>query len=169
MLASSSRAGSCTCSVPPRRRRSLGGQGSPSRAGVATFDALGGSLTPARTPIGDAWFLTRDEPTFRSAPGPVAAARLLPSGDAFFLLHGADRELLVPDAGRRAELWTSRVWPGALLIEGEVAGTWRRADRTVTVQAWARLSSAARDAVETEAASLPLPGVRGRIVVRWDD
>ena len=131
------------------------------RAGVAAFDALRGSLSPARTPIGDAWILTRDEPMFRSAPGAVAPARLLPSGDAFFLLQGADRELLVPDPGRRAELWTPRVWPGALLVEGEVAGTWRRADRTVTIRAWARLSNAARDAVETEAASLPLPGVRG--------
>ena len=27
------------------------------------------------------------------------SARLLPSGDAYYLLHGADRELLVPDAG----------------------------------------------------------------------
>ena len=138
------------------------------RAGVAAFDALRGSLSPARTPIGDAWILTRDEPMFRAPPGAVAPARLLPSGDAFFLLQGADRELLVPDAGRRAELWTPRVWPGALLVEGEVAGTWRRADRTVTIRAWARLSNAARDAVETEAASLPLPGVRGRIVVRWE-
>ena len=28
-------------------------------------------------------------------------------------------------------------------------------------------SPAARDAVEAEAASLPLPGVQGKIVVRW--
>jgi len=39
----------------------------------------------------------RDEPTLRAAPGPVAPARLLPSGDAYLLLQGADRELLVPD------------------------------------------------------------------------
>ena len=121
-----------------------------------------------RTPIGDAWILTRDEPTFRAAPGSAAPARLLPSGDAYFLLQGADRELLVPDADRRRELWTSRVWPGALLVEGEIVGTWRRAQATVTIQTWRRLSRAARDAVEAEAASLPLPGIRGPIVVRWD-
>ncbi len=46
------------------------------------------SLTPVRTPIGDAWILTRDEPTFRAVPGPAAPARLLPSGDAYFLLRG---------------------------------------------------------------------------------
>lgn len=138
-----------------------------SRRGVEAFDALGGSLTPARTPVGDAWILTRDEPTFRAAAGCTAPARLLPSGDAYFLLQGADRELLVPDADRRRELWTPRVWPGALLVEGEIVGTWRRAHAVVTIQTWRRLSRAARDAVEAEAASLPLPGVEGRIVVRW--
>jgi hypothetical protein len=142
--------------------------GIPARGGVVAFDALRGSLTPARTPIGDAWILTRDEPAFRAPPRPAAPVRLLPSGDAFFLLQGDDRQLLVPDATRRAELWTPRVWPGALLVEGEVVGTWRRADRTVRVRNWRRLSRTMRDAVETEARSLPLPGVRGQIVVRWD-
>jgi Winged helix DNA-binding domain len=139
------------------------------REGVAAFDALRRSLTPVRTPVGDAWILTRDEPTFRAAPRAAASARLLPSGDAYFLLQGDDRELLVADADRRRTLWTPRVWPGGLLVEGELVGTWRRAQETVTVQAWRRLSRAARDAVEAEAGSLPLPGIRGRIVVRWDD
>ena len=38
---------------------------------------------------------------------------------------------------------------------------------TVTVQPWRRLSRAARDAVEREAESLPLPGTERRIAVRW--
>ena len=139
------------------------------RGGVAAFDALGPSLTPVRTPVGEAWILTRDEPTLRAAPGPTASARLLPSGDAYYLFQGNDRELLVPDPDHRRELWTSRVWPGALLVDGEIAGTWRRAQGTVSVQTWRRLSRAARDAVEEEAAALPLPGVGGDIVVRWDD
>jgi len=139
-----------------------------SREGVGAFEALRRSLTPVRTPIGDAWILTRDESTFRAAPQP-AAPRLLPSGDAYFLLQGADRELLVPDADRRRELWTPRVWPGALLVEGEVVGTWRRSQETVTIQTWRRLSRSAMAAVEAEAASLPIPGVEGRIALRWDD
>jgi hypothetical protein len=138
------------------------------RHGTAAFDALRRSLTPTRTPIGDAWILARDEPAFREAPGPIAPARFLPSGDAYYLLQGIDRELLVPDAGRRRALWTSRVWPGALLVDGEIVGTWRRAQAMVAIQAWRRLSRAARDAVEMEAASLPLPGIEGQIVVRWD-
>ena len=140
-----------------------------SRAGFAAFDALGASIAPVRTPIGDAWILTRDEPAVRADAGPATAARLLPSGDAYFLLQGDDRELLVPDAGRRALLWTSRVWPGAVLVDGEIVGTWRRADEKVTVQPWRRLPRAARDAVVAEAESLPLPGIERRIVVRWDD
>jgi hypothetical protein len=137
------------------------------RRGVAAFDVLRRSVTPVRTPVGDAWILARDEPTFRAAPGPVAPARLLPSGDAYFLLQGADRELLVAHAGRRRALWTPRVWPGGLLVEGEIVGTWRRAQRMVTIQTWRRLSRAARDAVEAEAESLPLPGFDRQVVLRW--
>jgi hypothetical protein len=137
------------------------------RQGTNAFDALGTSRTPVRTPIGDAWILTRDEPTFRAASRPPAPARLLPSGDAFYLLQGTDRELLVPNATRRRQLWTPRVWPGAILVEGEIAGTWRRANEKVDVEPWRRLSRAQRDAVVAEAESLPLPGAAGRIVVRW--
>lgn len=137
-------------------------------AALAAFDALGASLLPVRTPIGDAFVLASDEPTLRGTMGPPAPARLLPSGDVFYLLQGGDRELLVADATRRAALWTSRVWPGALLVGGDVAGTWRRAGAAVTVTPWRRLSRAARDAVESEAATLPLPEVHGTVGVRWE-
>ena len=139
------------------------------RYAIAAFESLRKSLLPVRTPTGEAWILARDEPAFRAAPRPAAPARLLPSGDTFFLFQGKDRELAVPDARRRRQLWTSRVWPGALLVDGDFAGTWRRAEATVTVTPWSRLTSAARDAVEAEAAGLPLPGVRGPIKVRWED
>jgi hypothetical protein len=99
---------------------------------------------------------------------PTAPARLLPSGDAYFLAWDADRELLVPDPVRRAQLWTSRVWPGALLVGGEIAGTWRRANALLTVSPWRALSAAERDAVEAEAAGLPLPGVAAPVSVRWE-
>jgi hypothetical protein len=137
------------------------------RAAAGAFESLRRSLTAVRTPIGDAWILSRDEPLFRADPGPPAPARLLPSGDAYFLLQGDDRALLVPDADRRAALWTPRVWPGAVLVEGEVRGTWRRAHDTVAIQSWGRPSRATRAALEAEAAALPLPGLSGPIVVRW--
>jgi hypothetical protein len=37
------------------------------------------------------------------------------------------------------------------------------------MQTWRRLSRAEHDAVEREAASLPVPGVKGQVRVRWDD
>jgi hypothetical protein len=138
-------------------------------AGRAAFEALTASLTAVGTPIGDAWILAGDEETFRAKSGPPAAARLLPSGDAFFLLQGADRELLVPEADRRRALWTSRVWPGAVLVGGEIVGTWRRAGADVSIEVWRRLLRKERDAVEAEAASLPLPGLGAPIKARWLD
>ena len=139
------------------------------RPAGAAFEALAESLTPVRTPVGDAWILSQDEDTVRTEPGPPAPVRLLPSGDAFFLLQDADRDLLVPDEHRRRELWTPRVWPGALLVDGEITGTWRRAGPVLAVQPWRRLSAAERDAVEAEAARLLLPGVSAPVTVRWDE
>ena len=137
---------------------------SPRQAAV-TFEALGASLTPVRTPIGDGWILGRDESTFRSGGGPTAPARLLPSGDAYILLlQEAERRLLVPDANHRRALWPTRAWPGAVLVDGEIVGTWRRADAVLTVEPWRRLSRSARSAVEAEAAYLPLAGGAS---VRW--
>jgi hypothetical protein len=138
------------------------------RSAATAFASLEGSLLPVRSPLGDEWLLVDDEPAVRAAETPAAPARLLPSGDAYFLLHGAARELLVPQADQRQLLWTSRVWPGALLVEGEVRGTWRRAQHTVRIDAWARLPRDARDAIEAEARSLPLPGLDRAIEVVWN-
>jgi hypothetical protein len=112
--------------------------------------------------------LARDEPTIREPPAPAAAVRLLPSGDAYTLgVTSEDRALLVPDAAQRGELWTPRVWPGAVLVAGKIVGTWRRAGRTFTIETWTRLASGARDAILAEAESMPLPDVPGPIVVHW--
>jgi hypothetical protein len=141
--------------------------GIPRARGPVAFDAFGQELLPVSTPLGDAWILAADEPTFRAPAPPPAPARLLPSGDAYWLLWGDDRALLVPDAARQAQLWTPRVWPGALLLDGEIAGTWRRDAANLAVEAWRPLSPAEREAVEAEAATLPLPEVEGRLRVRW--
>jgi hypothetical protein len=131
------------------------------------FDAIADALAPVHTPLGDAWILAVDESAFREPfnSKPAAPARLLPSGDAYYLLWGADRELLVPDAKRRTELWTTRVWPGALFVNGEIAGVWRRSAGEVSIDAWRRLSPAEWEAVESEAVGLPLPGLNGHIKI----
>jgi hypothetical protein len=147
------------------------------KAATSTFAALAAELLPAETPIGSAWILAADEPLLRQEPADETAhrpatepvlVRLLPSGDAYYLLQGRERELLLPDPQQRAELWTSRVWPGAVMLDGEIRGTWRRANATFTFQMWRTPSAAQRSAVEAEAASLPLPGLTGQIRTRWE-
>jgi hypothetical protein len=132
--------------------------GIPSEAGAATFDELRASMLPVRTPIGDAWILASDEPLVRGRHPAAAPARLLPSGDTYFLYQRLDdRALLVDDAAHRSRLWTSRVWPGALLVDGIIVGTWRRAAAAVSIETWRALSRAERQAVDAEVASLPFP------------
>jgi len=136
-------------------------------SGRTAFEALGQSLVPVQTPVGQGWILAADEAAFLAPSGRAGRPRLLPSGDAYWLFWGADRDLLVPDAARRGQLWTPRVWPGAVLVGGEIVGTWRRADADLTIEPWRPLSEAERDAVQAEAESLPLPGLEGKIQVRW--
>ncbi len=136
-------------------------------AALEAFDGLAGELSPVRTPLGDAWILTVDEPAIRSArPRPVDAARLLPSGDAYILQQGRDRDLLVEDPAMRGQLWTPRVWPGGVLVGGELVGTWRRADAVVTVQPWRKLTRSEHDLIEAEAATIPLAAASG-IRISW--
>ena len=137
-------------------------------AAATAFEALGPSLVPVRTPLGDRFILDSEEPTYRAPPGQSPPARLLPSGDPFYLLQGADRDLLVADSRQRAALWTPRVWPGAVLVDGEVAGAWRRSASVISVRPWRPLAPQERDAIEAEAATLPLPEVHGAAGVRWE-
>ena len=73
----------------------------------------------------------------------------------------------IAPAQGRAALWTARVWPGALLVNGEVAGTWRRDQHKVTISVWRALSPPEKTAVEAEALSLPLPRLVKPIAVAW--
>ena len=159
--------------------------------GPALSPRLRTGRVEAASPAGQASRAARPPPRSRRSPGrscrsgrhsatsgcsPATSPRCVPrtrlprllgcsrAAMPYFLLDGAERELLVPDADQRARLWTSRVWPGALLVDGEVRGTWRRSQGTVAIDAWNGLPPAARDAIEAEAATLPLPGLEGRIV-----
>lgn len=138
------------------------------RSALAAFEGLQKSTIPVTTPIGEALILADDETSFQMPPTPASPARLLPSGDAFYLLQDEDRALLVPDERHRNMLWTPRVWPGAVLVDGEIVGVWRRTKNKVTIETWSRVDRRSRDAVVREAKSLPLPNVKGEIVVGWD-
>ena len=154
----------------PSNAESFGGwAGIRTPAAVAAFEQLRASLTPVTTPIGPQSILSGDEQAFRDTFEPAASVRLLPSGDSYFLLQGVDRQLLVQHPDQRALLWTSRVWPGAILANGEIVGTWRRAKHTVTLQAWGRLAPAVRDQIIAEAVALPIPENHGQMTVLWAD
>jgi hypothetical protein len=52
-------------------------------------------------------------------------------------------------------------------VAGEPVGTWRRSQAKLTIHAWRHLTAAEREAVEAEAASLPLPDTGRAITVQW--
>ncbi|MEM9520163.1 MAG: crosslink repair DNA glycosylase YcaQ family protein [Actinomycetota bacterium] len=108
------------------------------------------------TPLGSALLLASDEALLRSAERPEASIRFLPSGDPVTLWTGEQRTILLPEAHRRERLWTPRVWPGALLVGGRIAGAWRRSGPAMSIETWDQPTEEVRVAVEAEAGSLPL-------------
>ena len=91
-----------------------------------------------------------DAATAATAPELV---RLLGPFDPW--LQARDRDLIVPDASRHKALWPVLGRPGVLLVDGEVAGTWRTRSAgsrlTITVEPFAPLGRQARQAIEAEA------------------
>ncbi len=99
-----------------------------------------------------------DEGGAGPGPGPAhgSVVRLLGPFDPYLQLR--DRELLVPDAAHRKDLWRSLGRPGGIVIDGEVAGTWRpRASGRklgLLVDPWRKLSKKDRAAVDDQAERL---------------
>jgi hypothetical protein len=95
------------------------------------------------------------------AAEPADVLRLLPPSDP--LLQGRDRDVLVPDPGHRALLWTALGAPGAVLAGADIVGIWRPKRRgrvlDVGVLGFRPLSGGERDAVAQE--SQRLATVRG--------
>ncbi len=87
-------------------------------------------------------------------PPTAPKVRLVPLWDPF--LHARDRSLLVPDKAKQKLLWTMLASPGALIVEGEVAGTWRakmagKRRLEVTVKTFGALGIDVRTEMEGEA------------------
>ncbi|MET8277809.1 winged helix DNA-binding domain-containing protein [Micromonospora sp. NPDC005174] len=100
------------------------------------------------------WLLAADEESLGS--GSVSTVRLLGPFDLF--LQAKDRATLVADAAHAKELWPVLGRPGAVLVDGDIVGTWRPRKAgtsfTVAVQPWRRLSAGARDAITAQAERL---------------
>jgi hypothetical protein len=105
-----------------------------------------------------------------AAAEPIAGIRLLPYDDAYTKL---DRELLVPDPALRARVLpvvgqsTLGHTPGAILVDGEIVGSWQRQQRKVTIHPWSVFSGDVRDAIEAEALAFPIAGA-SKPTVAWD-
>ena len=73
-------------------------------------------------------------------------------------LQVRDRELVVPDEARRKDLWPVLGRPGAVVVDGEVVGTWRpRASAkrlTMLIQLWRPLRAAESTALQEQAERL---------------
>ncbi len=97
------------------------------------------------------WILAEDED--RLGAGPVSTTRLLGPFDLF--LQAKDRSLLVDDPARVKALWPVLGRPGAVLVDGEVLGTWRPRKSgsrlSLKVELWGTPS---RPAVEEQAERL---------------
>ena len=112
------------------------------------WQAVEGELVAVSAAGGKAWVLAADGGELEGAREREDAegVRLLPPNDPY--LVQPDREALVPDRARRGEVWRAAGAPGVLLVDGEVAGTWRsrKAGRRleVTVRPFAPLPASAR-------------------------
>jgi hypothetical protein len=102
------------------------------------------------------WALAGD--VDRLSAGPVRTTRLLGAFDPY--LQTRDRSLLVPDEAKAKDLWRTLGRPGGVLVDGEIAGTWRPRKNGqrlgVQVQLWRDVP---RAALEEEAERLA--AVRG--------
>lgn len=91
--------------------------------------------------------------------------RLLPPGDPYLLAR--DREAVVADSWNRSQLWPhGNVPPGGLLVEGELAGTWRRQLHSFTITPWKMICAEVKDVVQAEVEAMPPLGA-GEPAVRW--
>lgn len=99
------------------------------------------------------WLLAADA---LDPAGGAGVTRLLGPYDLF--LQAKDRPTLVPDTAHAKELWPVLGRPGAVLVDGDLAGTWRPRKSgsrlTVTVRPWRKLSAATRETVADQAERL---------------
>jgi hypothetical protein len=136
--------------------------------GPATPADAAGFLGTSRGEIGASWpdaaievrvdgrrtWLPADAADALHDAEPSQAVRLLPPSDP--LLQGRDRDLLVPERAHQKALWRVLASPGAVLVDGEIVGTWR-AKRSgqvrldVEVQPFNRLGAADRVKIDEQA------------------
>ena len=116
--------------------------------------ARAGALAEVQLEGRRSWALPDDVETL-AAPPAAAGVRLVPGYDPY--LAQRDRELLAPDPAVRQRIWKILGNPGAVLVDGTLAGQWRATVRgrrlLVTVEPLEGMALP-DDAVAAEAAGL---------------
>ena len=135
--------------------------------GPATVGEFAGYLEARRADVTDVWpgglaEVCVDGRTAWLPAGFVDALREAPEPDLVRLLgpfdpylQARDRNLIVPDKAVQKALWPVLGRPGALFVDGEIAGTWRTKAAgkklTVSVEAFAPLRPSVWKHVDAEA------------------
>jgi hypothetical protein len=118
-----------------------------------------------------AWIPPERADALRAAPTSTGVVRLLPPSDPY--LQARDRDLLVPDKARQKAVWRIIGNPGAVLADGEIAGSWRARVRgkriELTVQPFDVLPATTRAAIEDEAERVARVRGATEVRVRFDD
>ncbi len=98
---------------------------------------------------------------------PAKGVALVPPNDPY--LRQCDRALLVPQSSRRKEVFKALSGPGALLVDGEVAGIWRyrRSDAEVSIETFDKLSSVHTIAAECGAVAMAASTGDGEPTITW--
>ena len=119
------------------------------------WDRLADRLVEVQADGRRAWIHADDRTAFESPPEP-SGVRFLPPYDAY--LDQRDRLTLIPDKARHRQVWAVLGNPGALLLDGDLVGTWRPQKKGkrlgIAISAFGPLPRRARAEIEAEATPL---------------
>jgi hypothetical protein len=104
------------------------------------------------------YLLAEDEKLLAGAAdrATTGVARLLGSHDPYLQLR--DRDVLVDETKKQKDLWRTPGRPGAVVVDGEVAATWRgraaKGTLSIELEQWKPIKGKTRTALEQEAERL---------------
>lgn len=111
----------------PATERDYAGWAGVSRAAAARdWTAIADETVPAGAGRNPPRMVAADAHALADAE-PVNGVRLLPPGDPY--LQAVNRALLVPDPALRKALFRPVAGPGAIVVDGDLAGLWRTSTR----------------------------------------
>jgi hypothetical protein len=108
-----------------------------------------GEVSEVSAPNGRAWVLSADLGLLETPRG-AEGVRLIPASDPY--LQKPNRPLLAPDAALRRRVFRPVASPGAVIVDGRLAGLWRARAKGKRVEiAVERLEQIPKSPLEQEA------------------